>query len=452
LFEAAFASSPVLMLTGQIDTPYLGKGKGFLHEAEPASRMLRTVTRRDGTPRRCDYRRHRAGRARRVDVCRNPAREIPVDFQYQQLANGAAPATPARSLKPTQAALVDAARLIRKRRDAYMGRRRRHQRQCGRRAPTVADLDAPVLTSGNGRGSLPEDHALAMGPLTVQPDRTLAAAELIIAVGTRFRVARRKLEFAAAGKLLHIDADPGVVGRNYPADVAVIGDARSALTALLAALNAEPGDVDFLRDAQQARDTARAAIRVQMGPDHQRIMDTIRRKLPRLGVIVRDATVPAYIWGNRLLPILTPRTSLSTTSAAIGPGLPLAIGAAVATQQKTVVIQGDGGFMLHIGELATAAQYQLPIVICVFNDGGYGVLRAIHQMRFDGRNTGVDIKTPDFVTVATGMGVFAEHVASAAAFEAAFDRAMERSGPTLLDIDMNALAPMGDLFGRPRRT
>ncbi|HEY6600018.1 MAG TPA: thiamine pyrophosphate-dependent enzyme, partial [Pseudomonadales bacterium] len=171
---------------------------------------------------------------------------------------------------------------------------------------------------------------------------------------------------------------------------------------------------------------------------------------PRQGNIVRDATVPAYIWGNRLLPILTPRTSLSTTSAAIGPGLPLAIGAAVATGQKTVVIQGDGGFMLHIGELATAAQYQLPIVVCVFNDRGYGVLRMIQKMRFDGRTNGVDIKTPDFVAVARGMGVHAEAVGSATAFETAFARAMSTSGPVLLDIDMNALAPMGDLFGRPR--
>jgi acetolactate synthase-1/2/3 large subunit len=221
---------------------------------------------------------------------------------------------------------------------------------------------------------------------------------------------------------------------------------------LLAALNAEPGDAGFLADAQRARDAARAAIRKQMGPDHERIMQTIRGALPRDGNIVRDATVPAYIWGNRLLPVLTPRTSLTTTSAAIGPGLPLAIGAAVATGAKTVVIQGDGGFMLHIGELATAAQYRLPVIVCVFNDGGYGVLRAIQQMRFDGRNTGVDIATPDFVKVADGMGVRAEAVRSAAEFEAAFGRAMAHDGPVLLDIDMRALAPMGDLFGRPSRS
>jgi len=314
-------------------------------------------------------------------------------------------------------------------------------------------LDAPVFTSGNGRGSIPEDHALAMGPLTAQAEmrETLSGAELVIAVGARFQSGATGNWTLKLPRLIHIDADAGVVNRNYPADVAVIGDAEAALSALLAAQNAQPGDADFLCDAQRRRDTARVAIREQMGPDHQRIMDAIRRELPRHGNIVRDATVPAYIWGNRLLPVLTPRTSLSTTSAAIGPGLPLAIGAAVATGEKTVVIQGDGGFMLHIGELATAAQYQLPVIVCVFNDRGYGVLRAIQRMRFDGRTAGVDIKTPDFVQVAEGMGVHAEAVRSAAEFEAAFARAVAHTGPVLLDIDMNALAPMGDLFGRPRR-
>ena len=77
------------------------------------------------------------------------------------------------------------------------------------------------------------------------------------------------------------------------------------------------------------------------------------------------------VWGNTLLPVETARTSLHTTSAAIGPGLPLGIGSALGGG-KSVVIQGDGGFMLHIGELATAAQFNVPVVVLVFNDGGYG--------------------------------------------------------------------------------
>ena len=293
-----------------------------------------------------------------------------------------------------------------------------------------------------------------MGPLTAQAafGDVLKNAEVVIAVGTRFQSgATGNWNLKLGGKLIHIDADNGVVNRNYPADVALVGDARAVLTQLGAALNAEHGDAHYLANAQRVRDEVRASIRKQMGPDYERVMNAIRRNLPAGGAVVRDATVPAYIWGNRLLPILLPRTSLNTTSAAIGPGLPLAIGAATATRQPTAVIQGDGGFMLHIGELATAAQYKLPVIVCLFNDGGYGVLRAIQQMRFDGRNTGVDLATPDFAAVANAMGVRGEKVASAEGFERAFEKALAQDGPTLLDIDMKSLAPMADLFGRPSR-
>src|SRR5690606_40071319 len=102
-----------------------------------------------------------------------------------------------------------------------------------------------------------------------------------------------------------------------------------------------------------------------------------------------------------------------------------------------------------IGELATVAQYQLPVIVCVFNDGGYGVLRSIQARTFEGRQTGVDLATPDFVKVAEGFHIPAEAVTSAASFHEAFARAVERDGPTLLDIDMSQLEPMA--FGGPPR-
>jgi acetolactate synthase-1/2/3 large subunit len=179
-------------------------------------------------------------------------------------------------------------------------------------------------------------------------------------------------------------------------------------------------------------------------------MDSMREALPRDAPIVRDSTVPAYLWGDRLLPVYEPGTSLSSVTSAIGPGLPLAVGAAVATGRKTLVIQGDGGFMLHLGEMATAAQYGLPIVICVFNDRGYGVLRSIEAARFEGRQFGVDLATPDFAAVARGMGLMAETVKGVDEFRSAFARAVDAPGPVLLDIDMSSLQPMGGL-GTPRR-
>jgi acetolactate synthase-1/2/3 large subunit len=140
---------------------------------------------------------------------------------------------------------------------------------------------------------------------------------------------------------------------------------------------------------------------------------------------------------------------MNPTSAAIGPALPLAIGAAIGSGKKTAVIQGDGGFMLNIGELATAVQYKVPVVTCVFNDRGYGVLRSIEGRTFEGRQFGVELATPDFVMVANGMGMKAERVESAAGFRDAFARGLATEGPYLIDIDMTKLVPMAGLGTPP---
>ncbi len=156
----------------------------------------------------------------------------------------------------------------------------------------------------------------------------------------------------------------------------------------------------------------RAQDRKLIGLDYEAVMDAIREGLPRDANIVREATVPAYLWGDRLLAVYEPRTSLHPTSAAIRPGLPLAIGAAIGSGRQTVLIAGDGGFMLSLGELATAVQYDVPLVVCLFNDGGYGVLRAIQHGAFEGRTTGVDLATPDFAAVARAMGMHGRERAS----------------------------------------
>ena len=112
--------------------------------------------------------------------------------------------------------------------------------------------------------------------------------------------------------------------------------------------------------------------------------------------------------------------------------------------RPAVLIAGDGGFMLHVGELVTAVQHDVPVVICLFNDRGYGVLRGIQARQFDGRTTGVDLTTPDFPALAMSMGVQATHVADPAEFESRFREAIASARPRRrLDIDLLALSPLG---------
>jgi len=455
LYEAGFASSRVLMLTGQIDSHLYGKGKGALHEAEKHLEMLKTVCRRVESPLRVEEIVPAVLNAARDAMTGRPqpaAVEIPIDLQFSQAEDTAVAFAPLAAKIAESSSLDRAAQAIAKggRRVLWAGGGVITAGASAELRQLAEALNAPVFTSVNGRGALPEDHPLAMGPLMGFPAlrKVLGEADVILAVGTRFQAcATRNWSMELPGKLVHIDADPKMIGLNYPAEVAVPGDARSALQGLLERLKAGAGDGAYLARCQRAREEVRSQIREQIGPDYSAIMDSLRALLPRDGGLVFDATVPAHLWGNRLLPILGPNTSIGTTSAAIGPGLPLAIGAVVGTGRKTAVIQGDGGFMLSIGELATAAQYKLPVIVCLFNDRGYGVLRGIQSAHFEGRTTGVDLATPDFARVAEGMGVLGLKAASAGEFASSFAHAMAHDGPVLIDIDMTKLVPMHRTLG-----
>ena len=457
LYEAAYASSPVLLITGQTETLYYGKGKGYIHEAESQLAMLRTVTRRAESVRSADQIAETIVRVAADVQTGRPqpgAVEIPIDLQSQPARVGVPPVPEFWPRAEPDPAAIEAAaeRLARAERRVILAGGGVIGADAARELTALAEaLGAPVLTSGNGRGAIPEDHPLCMGPLLQNPElrEVLREAEVLLAVGTRFQGGSGgRAWLPLPCPLLHLDADPRMIGLNHPAAVAIVADARLGLAALLKRLDGAPGDAGFATRMADARDEARQQIRTQMGPDHEVVMNVMRETLPRDSVIVRDSTVPAYVWGNRLLPILEPRTSITPTSTAIGPGFPLGLGAALGSGKKTLVLHGDGGFMLHTGELATAAQYDLPVVVCIFNDGGYGVLRRLQAMQFEGRTTGVDLATPDFAALARAMGVTGESVKGTDEFRAAFARAVDASGPVLLDIDMAALAPMQP-FGAP---
>ncbi len=457
LFEASFASSPVLLITGQIDSGYLGKGKGFLHEAEQQQRMLSALCRRVETVRRTeDIGRAVIAAAEDIRAGRPQpgAVEIPVDQQYRRaqvqipsLRTGAYYTPDADALSKVAEALSAATRPVLWAGGGVVSS------GAGPALTALAErLGAPVVTTVEGRGSIPEDHPLCLGALTTSPqvEDIVSTADVVLAVGTRFQGgATRNWRLSFGGTLAHLDADPAVIGRNYPTALPVVGDARIGLEQLLGLIGGVSTDQEHAEKARSAAEAARRDARARIGEDYCQIMDAIRRHAPRDSVIVRDATVPAYVWGDRLLPILLPRTSVRPASAAIGPGLPLALGAAAGSGRPAVLIVGDGGFMLHVGELVTAVQHDLPVVICLFNDQGYGVLRGIEARQFEGRNFGVDLTTPDFPALAKSMGVQASRVADPVEFEARFGEAIASGRPVLLDIDMTALSPLSLPGTRP---
>ena len=449
IYEAQYGSSPVLMITGQAETRFYGKRKGFLHEAEGQVAMLTPLCRRVCSVRRTEdigrllvelADELRTGRPQPGVI------EIPIDLQYGS-AEVAIPEPRGRTRVSTdEAGLVKAAALLtRAERPLIWAGGGVISADAAAELQALAEkLNAPVLTTIEGRGSLPETHRLCLGPRTERPQlaQIIAEADVVLAVGTRFQnYATRMWQLPIPGQLIHLDADPTMIGLNYPAAVPVVGDARDGLARLVSLVEGGASDPGFVDRARKSVDADLEQTRDEIGKDHWALCEIVRRLLPEDAIIARDSTVPVYLWGNRSLPILQPRTSIRPSSVAIGPGLALGVGACAGSGKRTLVMAGDGGVMLGLSELATAAEYRLPLILAIFNDRGYGVLRQL-QDAVMGRRANVDLHTPDFVKVADGMGVAGERVNSPAEFEAAFTRALARNAPTVLDIDITAMEPM----------
>jgi len=449
IYEAAFVSSKLLMVTGQIESRFRGKGKGFLHEYEKQPELLSNLCRTVSSVRYAeDISRDMAAVADDIQRGRPQpgAIEIPIDLQYQSADIDLFASRTISRLVPDEALLNQALGLLEnaQRPLIWAGGGVNISGASGELTDLAERMGAPVVTTIEGRGAISEAHDLSLGFRT---DRRSAAeifeeADVVLAIGTRFQnYATRVWTLQMPENLIHIDVDPGVIGRNYPAAVPIVADAKMALQELLQGLGKTAVDEQFLERCRKIKEADEEAIKEEIGPDHSEIVSVIRRLLPEECPVVRDSTVPNYTWGNRLLKILRSRTSIRPAAVAIGPGLPLAMGAAIGSMSHALLVQGDGGLQLSIGELSACAEHQIPVIALVFNDSGYNVLRII-QENVLGHKHGTELSKINFVTVAQGMGVEAERVEGIEQFEPALARALARSGPSVIEIDMDFLAPI----------
>ena len=456
LYEAGFSSSRLLAITGQAETGFYGKGKGYVHEAENQKLMLDTVTCSVASPR---YVQELESCLRGVISSILTGRptpaaiEIPIDLQYAHTMESGAPGEKLVSLPPDPKILSSAVSLIKKsnKRIILVGGGVTTVR--ARKALEVfAELiGAPVITTANGKGAFPIDNPLHIGNALMRPPvkKLVREADLLIAIGTRFQAGtdgmKINLELPA---MIHVDIDPKVINLNFRAEIGLVSDAELALQEL-AKSTYNKGDGQYLQKVQSVVTETNNNMRVGLGPDHAKALDIFSKYLGQGVFFVRDSTIPGYNWGNTLLPIDQPGGYIFPTSGAIGPGLPLGLGVAVATGKKTIIMHGDGGFMFHVGELATASQYQIPVVIVIFNDGGYGVLRGLQSQRFDGRFNETELFTPDFVKLAESMGVSGLYVDEVDELAEAMNTAMARSGPVLVEVNANNMAPINGVVPAP---
>lgn len=494
--EAYVSSSPVVHITGQIDSRQLDKGRGFIHEVPDQPAMLASLAKmtcRAASPDDIPARLTDAIIAASAHPHGPTAVEIPIDFQYAAYTgperrvwgwgsdeSGARVGTRAAWPGPIGRSLETRAHVMASVRPADIdeeGLAAAVSMLRDARRPLIwagggvvaalaweeltglaHTLGAGVLTSPNGRGVIDEADPLCIGNLPWDKGvRALCRrADVMLAIGTRFQGPNTEnWKMQLPEKLIHIDINPEALGRCYEPTVGLVHDAKEALQTILAAL-ADAGRDEALGVEEGWRDevaavaaAARTHLRETLGPQAG-LLDGLASVLDPDTVVVKDATVPAYTWGNRLLPVRRPGVSVMPNGFAIGLGLPHALGAAAADPSKPVVLMaGDGGFMLAATELATAAAERLPVVVLLFNDGGYGILRNIQDRQYEAR-IGVDLGRPDFCGLATALGAEAEKVGSVEAYKAAIERALRGAAddrlPRLIEVDLEAIGPMAVPF------
>ncbi|MFI9823589.1 thiamine pyrophosphate-binding protein [Streptomyces sp. NPDC052013] len=452
LIEALAAGTSVLHITGQIESRYLGSGRGFIHETKDQLGMLRAVSAYAETvPDTASAGRLlREAAAAALTAPGGPASiEWPIDLQYaaQQDTGDPAPTTPAPQPDATELAgaqhLLASARrpLVWAGGGATGARTALHD--------LLAATGAGLITSNSGRGTVPEDHPQVIGNFATAPAvrALLDDADVLVTVGTHFRsneTADYTLRLPEAH--VQIDLDAAALGRVHPARHALHGDAAHVLPALTSA--AVPAEDGWTARVTAVRDEVRVALRESIGPQAA-ICDALTAALPPGTVVARDVTIPSSTWGNRLLPIHDPRGNVFPRGGGIGQGLGMGIGAALARPgEPTVVIAGDGGLAVHLGELLTLAQERPRLLLLVFNDGGYGVLRNT-QDRYSERRSGVDLFTPDFAGLAAACALTYARISAQSDAEPVIRQALAAEGPTVVEVDLAALGPMKTPFTPP---
>ncbi len=440
MLTAFGGNEPVLCLTGQVPTQFLGKGRGHLHEMPDQLATLRTFVKWAKRIEYPDIAPTMVARAfqEMLSGRRGPvALEMPWDVFTQRAATGAA-----RMLDPFPAPLPDpdsiksAAALIAgsKRPMIFVGSGAIHARE--EILELAEEIDAPVVAFRSGRGTVSNAHELGL---------TMAAAyklwpktDLMIGIGTRLELpTMSRWPYRPDGlKSVRIDIDP-VEMRRFISDVSVIADAKAATAELLAAVRKVGYRKTSGRRGEIAEATVAAQKEIQQVQPQMAYLNILREVLPHDAIVTDELSQVGFAsWYG--FPIYQPRTFITSGyQGTLGSGFPTALGAKVANPDKPVVaITGDGGFMFGVQELATAVQFNIGVVTLVFNNNAYGNVRRDQRMRFDGRVVAADLVNPDFVKLAESFGVAASRVTSPDHFRPALEKALGHGGPALISVEV----------------
>ncbi len=323
-------------------------------------------------------------------------------------------------------------------------------------------LQIPVATSLNGKDSIPGNHPLSVGVVgsysRESANRAVNGADLVCFIGTE--TGGMTTHFWAVPKIgtlaVQIDIDPEALGRNYPLAAAVNGDAKVTLARMVAAADRGTAQTraGWIAEVQKLCADWRAKYRTALTSDAvpilpERLCHELTRHVPDDAIVVVD-TGHAGMWMGGMFDLTSPRQSYMRSAGHLGWAFPAGLGAKCACPDRPVVtFTGDAGFWYHIGEIETAARWNINAVTVVNNNGGGNQSKRGFDRVYGGKQTDKaremwTFSKVNFARIAEDMGALGIRVEQASAFPAALAQALAADRPVVIDVvtDIDALAPV----------
>ncbi len=321
------------------------------------------------------------------------------------------------------------------------------QSGAGAQVRTLAErLRIPVASTLLGLGGFPASHPLSLGMMGMHGEawvnHAIQQADLLIACGMRFddRVTGTLATYAPTAKKIHIEVDPAEINKNVKVDIALIGDLKEALEALLPHLpprDAKPESA-WVREIEATK--GECAVRdIKNLPDSghlyaAHVIHDLWKATEGKAIVVTDVG-QHQMWEAQYYKHDEPRTLITSGGlGTMGFALPAAIGAKIACPDKEVwVVAGDGGFQMTAAELSTAAQEELDLNIAVVNNGYLGMVRQWQEFFYEKNYESSPLRSPDFVKLAEAHGIRGKAVRTRAEVLPAVAEAREHKGPYVIN-------------------
>ena len=300
-------------------------------------------------------------------------------------------------------------------------------------------IDAPIGCSLMGLSGIPTDHPRFLGMQGMHghyaSSMAMHDADLIISLGVRFndRVTGNREKFAKLAQIIHIDVDGSELSKTVNSACGLRGDVKLTLQKLIPLVNAEQKP-DWEKAVKALKETENDYLDIRPGLTPRNAIMTLNKHLGENTAVATDVG-QHQMWAAQNVNLKKPRRFISSGGlGTMGFGLGAAIGAAVGTGERSVLVTGDGSFGMCLNELTTAVTYNVPVVILLMNNGVLGMVRQWQTLFFNKHysNTILDRKT-DFVALARAFGADGEAVDTVAALDKAFEHAFSCDGPYVID-------------------